>query len=267
MDGRNSVHPTTDHTNEKRFSFVVGLWCFLFSLPEEEKRKGRSSTDVRSTPAPGQTFPRRKGRNVVHRSWSGAGMSRHQAPASDVRLTPRPEKRERSHIRSSLLLQGPGASVFSVLLPVGHMNHLPADRRQQHFPRNRMKKSLAADRIDRCGDFFLSHCSLANDPGSCRQMSRSLGKKLRSGSRRTWPRSRFLPGRDVRTGANRRLFPLAQCFRQTRNMCQGTIVTSPAANYLPHAAERSLQSWNSIHHQLWIDRLCAITVECCSRKK
>ena len=95
----------------------------------------------------------------------------------------------------------------------------------------------------------------------------SAGKKLRSGSRRTWPRSRFLPGRDVRTGANRRLFPLAQCFRQTRNMCQGTIVTSPAANYLPHAAERSLQSWNSIHHQLWIDRLCAITVECCSRKK
>ena len=39
------VHPTTDHTNEKRFSFVVGLWCFLFSLPEEEKRKGRSSID------------------------------------------------------------------------------------------------------------------------------------------------------------------------------------------------------------------------------
>ena len=102
VDGRNSVHPTTDHTNEKRFSFVVGLWCFLFSLPEEEKRKGRSSIDrsiahERSIPAPGQTFPRRKGRNVVQRSWIGAGMSRQTSAAGHdaVRLTPRPGSGER----------------------------------------------------------------------------------------------------------------------------------------------------------------------------
>ena len=144
--------------------------------------------------------------------------------------------------------------------------------KEQHAPNKKediqgTDEEISCRRSHRSLRRFLPVCSLANDPGSCRQMSRSLGKKLRSGSRRTWPRSRFLPGRDVRTGANRRLFPLAQCFRQTRNMCQGTIVTSPAANYLPHAAERSLQSWNSIHHQLWIDRLCAITVECCSRKK